>query len=243
MNKYYTDTQKLKAKIKELRGEISLAFQENYKLRSDISLMQQEYSLQIQDVQERHQQKLLRAKNDLENFINSLEEKITIKIRKESQELIEKIKNDYEEKIQNLKNEHEFEIINIQDNNHDDDMKNITDIVIKDVEEKHKQKIQEISLQYEERIKQIQREKGIQKMVKNKKVLEINNESENPQQEYQEKINSYEKHIKELRNIIESQEKNISEMSMSLNSSFKKKQPLSSYQVTKILQIFQYFFI
>ena len=49
-----------------------------------------------------------------------------------------------------------------------------------------------------------------------------------------------EKKINELENIIKDQEKSISEMSLSLGSSMKKKQPLSSLQIEKILQTFQY---
>lgn len=241
VRKYYTDTKKLKDKVKELRENIDDLNKENEKIKIDSLELQQEYSLEIQNVQIRHQQKLIRAKNDLENFIKSLEEKLTKKFKEEYEKVLENVRNEYEEKIQMIRNDHEFEIIQIQENSEFDKGIELEEKIKQEFEGKLKEKTQEITLFYEEKMKQMRKEKGLQKKVEGKKVLVINNESASNESDLKEKISHQEKHISELNGIISQQEKTISDITSS--SIFRKKSAFTASQVSQILNLLQYFLL
>lgn len=240
VKKYYSDTKKLKDKVKELSDGISIAFKENEKLRHDLYGLQQDFSLEIQNIQARHQQKLLRTKVDLDSLVKSLDQKMAEKFKKENEEIIRNLQNSYEEKIQALKEEHEFEIFKIQENMQEDLVKDLREKLKHELESVYTIKIQELSTQYDERIRQFKKEKALSKCINTKKVLIVNNEPLDNEHELREKLNSYEKHIQELQSIITIQEKNILDMSSSLTSSFKKKQPsFSPSQLSQVLSAIQ----
>jgi cell fate (sporulation/competence/biofilm development) regulator YlbF (YheA/YmcA/DUF963 family) len=236
VNKYYSDTRKLKDKIKELSVEITNAYQENYKLQTDISSLQQEYSLNIQNIQERHQQKLIRAKNDLGSYLDCVKRKINAQVSEKYEETIKNTKNYYEEKIESLKSDHELEIIQIQENYSNYDIKTLTLEITKEIEVNFNKKIEEITQKYEEQIKKMRKEKGMLRAIDNKKSPDVAFETLNNQENPGEKISEYIKEIEDLKAVIHDQNTKISEMSAGLGSMFKKKQPLTPLQITKVVK-------
>ncbi|OMJ95549.1 hypothetical protein SteCoe_958 [Stentor coeruleus] len=220
LKKYYKDTAKLKDKIKDLRNEITLAYQENGKLRTDLSSLQQDYSLNIQNIQARHQQKLLRTKNDIESLVNAL-------------------KNEYDEKILALKSDYELELIKFQENNSEEKLIEFQKNLENEFQQKTAEEIQKITEKYEAQINRLRKEKSSQRVLENKRILEINTESTNKPSEIEGKLEQYEKLIKELQQTIINQEKNIVEMSSSLGATFKRRISFTPAQINKILQVLQ----
>lgn len=220
LKKYYKDTAKLKDKIKDLRNEITLAYQENGKLRADLSNLQQDYSLNIQNIQARHQQKLLRTKNDIESLVNAL-------------------KNEYDDKISALKSDYELELIKFQENNSEEKFLEFQKTLENEFQQKTAEEIQKITEKYEAQISRLRKEKSSQRVLENKRILEISTESANKPPEIEGKLEQYEKLIKQLQQTVISQEKNIAEMSSSLGATFKRKISFTPAQTNKILQVLQ----
>lgn len=105
LDKYYKETSALKEKINDLRSETELAYIEISKLKTQILTIQQDYTLQIHNIQARHQQKMLRTKNDIEALVKSIENKLENQNRARHEEALESVRSEYLKKIQELEQE------------------------------------------------------------------------------------------------------------------------------------------
>jgi DNA repair exonuclease SbcCD ATPase subunit len=102
LEKYYKETTALKEKVNDLRNETELAYQEISRLKGQVLTIQQDYTLQIHNIQARHQQKMLRTKNDIEALVQSIEKKLENQVKQKIEDQINNLKNNYESKIENL---------------------------------------------------------------------------------------------------------------------------------------------
>ena len=102
LEKYYKETSALKDKINDLRSETELAYIEISRLKTQVLTIQQDYTLQIHNIQARHQQKMLRTKNDIEALVKSIEHKLESQNRARNEEMLESLRGEYEKRIQEL---------------------------------------------------------------------------------------------------------------------------------------------
>ena len=232
LEKYYKETTTLKERIAVLRNETELAYQEISKLKTQVFNIQQDYTLQIHNIQARHQQKMLRTKNDIEALVSSIETKLENQLKGKYEQLfldmenkceakIEEMNSECEEKIAVLRNEYEIEIIKLQEEAAEEEASRIEQKVNEIVKAEVKEKVQKVEEKYEEMLKKLRKERVRVKQEKVEVRFDLENSNDNIL--IQEKIEGYEKIIKELREVIKSKDFTIQEMSLDLSASFKRK--------------------
>lgn len=232
LEKYYKETTTLKERISELRNETELAYQEISKLKTQVFNIQQDYTLQIHNIQARHQQKMLRTKNDIEALVSSIETKLENQLKSKYEQVlldtknkneakIEDINNEWEEKLASLRNEYEIEIIKLQEEAAEEEVFRIEQKVNEIVQAQVKEKVQKVEEKYEEMLKKLRKERV---RIREEKVeVRFDLENSNDSILIQEKIEGYEKIIKELGETIKDKDRSIQEMALGLSGSFKRK--------------------
>jgi hypothetical protein len=116
--KYSKDINKLQAENERLREALENSHSENFGLQDEIKTMQREHAFQLQAMQANHERRLKKAKGEWEIIISEMNAQtaamVAERLSKQNREEIEQIKDEYEQLIDELRIEYEMEIQRIE---------------------------------------------------------------------------------------------------------------------------------
>ena len=216
---YNRDVMQLKEEVSALQSKLSQRNDEVEKLTELFDKIQEDHTLQLQNMQARHERKLQRSKMDLDSLLSDINEKtavyVTEKMKVEHQEEIEALRDFYEEKIEELRVEHELEL---NSREFGEGKENFKEELEKE-RERQREVIEGIEMKYGKEISNLKRLLTIQRE-ENKCLKTVESYDE---VEMKKLVKRMEEEIESLKETIDSYGRTIDELSKELQGTFRKK--------------------